>query len=212
MNVKPQRPLSVILFLVCTVLLMLMMPAAPVQACQHDSSQEAAENTAFQVIVGPLRIRDTPGGNVIGVLLVGQTVAISEYAESGDYLWGRHGLGWSALHTIDCAVEYTQHTDAAPDVAAPADDAAGDGTAGDGAPADDAAAPPAAPPAGGDNLCHTVWTFCNSGTPAQNDYFWRLGFFASAVQKGEFAGDPRELVEGRAPQASPPSPEATAEP
>ena len=217
MNLKLSHPLSrAILFLACAALLLMgMMQAAPVQACQHSNLENTTETAVYQVITGPLRIRDAPDGNIIGVLLTGQTVAVSEYAEIGDYVWGRHGLGWSALHTPSCEIRYVGHTDAAPDIPAPADDADEDDASGDAPPADSApVSPPAAAPAGGDNLCQTVWTFCNSGTPEQNAYFWRLGFFASAVQRGEIAGDPKDLVEGRTPPARPalPSPEATAEP
>ena len=200
---------SAILFLACAALLLMgMMQAAPVQACQHD---DAAEDVAFQVILGPLRIRDAPGGETVGMLLVGESVTVTEYAEADNYLWGRHELGWSALNTLDCAVEYAEHTDAMPADTAAGDDAADDGAAppagsGGAAPPAGGAADPPPPGAALRNLCNTVWTFCNSGTPEQNAYFWRLGWYTVAIESGELAVPPgttaRDLV----------APEATAEP
>jgi len=35
------------------------------------------------------------------------------------------------------------------------------------------------------NKCYTEWDFCNSGTEAENAYFWKLGWYASAAERGE---------------------------
>jgi len=46
---------------------------------------------------------------------------------------------------------------------------------------------------GGDNdpnKCHTDWDFCNSGTEAENEYYWRLGWCAAAIERGEVSASP----------------------
>jgi len=35
------------------------------------------------------------------------------------------------------------------------------------------------------NKCYTEWDFCNSGTEAENAYFWRLGWYSAAEEQGE---------------------------
>ena len=191
---------SVFLFFVCAALLMVVVThTVPVQACQHDDGEPGIA----QVIRGPLRIRETPGGDIIGVLLIGQSVVVTEYAEADGYLWGRHAEGWSALNTLDCVTIYA-------------------------APPGDAPSPPGSSDAASDtrqvnvtgptvvtanNLCATVWTFCNTGTPEQIAYYWRLGWYASQVQTGTLAGDPADLVVGATPDPpAPPAPETTPEP
>ncbi len=191
---------SVLLFFVCAALLMVVVThTVPVQACQHDDGEPGI----VQVLRGPLRIRETPGGDIIGVLLIGQSVVVTEYAEADDYQWGRHADGWSALNTLDCMTIYA-------------------------APPGDAPAPPGSSDAESDagqvnvtgpsvvtanNLCATVWTFCNTGTPAQIAYYWRLGWYASQVQTGTLAGDPTDLVVGATPDPpAAPAPETTPEP
>ncbi len=43
-------------------------------------------------------------------------------------------------------------------------------------------------PAGAEpNKCYTEWDFCNSGTEEENAYFWRLGWYAAASERGEVA-------------------------
>jgi len=34
------------------------------------------------------------------------------------------------------------------------------------------------------NKCYTEWDFCNSGTEAENAYFWRLGWYSAAEEQG----------------------------
>lgn len=210
MDLKLSRSfITSILFLAGAALfLMAMVQPVPVQACQH-ISHTAEGGTEFRIVVGPLRIRDAPNGNIIGVLLVGQTVTVIEYAQTDTYLWGRHTRGsWSAIHTSDCAQEYAEPVEPLAEGdgdATPEDDTGSDETP----PADAPGAAPALDPAlaGSDNLCHTVWTFCNTGTPEQQAYFWRLGWFTAAVGRGEVPpGSPEEYATGEI------SPEATAEP
>ena len=209
MDLKLSRSfITSVLFLAGAVLfLMAMVQPVPVQACQHESVDPRG-GIEFRIVVGPLRIRDAPNGNIIGVLLVGQTVTVIEYAQTDTYLWGRHTLGgWSALHTVECVLEYAKPVES---LAEGDGDAAPDDTGSDDTPPVDApgTAPPSAPaPSGSNNLCHTVWTFCNTGTPEQQAYFWRLGWYASAVERGEVPPDTLErYARGEI------SPEATAEP
>ncbi len=209
MDLKLSRSfITSILFLAGAALfLMALVQPVAVQACQHDSTDPAG-STEFRIIVGPLRIRDAPNGNIIGVLLIGQTITVTEYVQADIYLWGRHALGWSALHTVDCTREYAEPP-AAGD-AAPEDVTGSDETSPADAPG--AASPSAPALSGSDNLCHTVWTFCNTGTPEQQAYFWRLGWFASAIERGEVPpGSPEEYASGEV-SPEPISPEATAEP
>jgi len=40
------------------------------------------------------------------------------------------------------------------------------------------------------NKCHTDWDFCNSGTEAENAYYWRLGWCAAAIERGAVSASP----------------------
>jgi len=40
------------------------------------------------------------------------------------------------------------------------------------------------------NKCHTDWDFCNSGTEAENEYYWRLGWCAAAIERGAVSASP----------------------
>lgn len=188
---------SVFLFFVCAALLMVVVThTGTVQACQYDDGEPGI----FRVIRGPLRIRETPGGDIIGVLLIGQSFVVTEYAEADGYLWGRHEEGWSALNTLNCLTVYAAPPSDAPAPPGSSDPASDTGQA-------DASAPTVVT---ADNLCATVWTFCNTGTPEQIAYYWRLGWYASQVQTGALAGDPADLAVGATP--APPAPETTPEP
>ena len=192
---------SMTLFCVCAFLLvMVMSPESSVQACGHDSGDDSGTLNINQVLFGPLRVRAEPNGDVIEVLLIGDTFVVTEFAEAGGYLWGRHELGWTALHTLDCNTVYA----ASPDHAAPTPDPAGDTSTGAG---DTSTAASDSPIITGDNLCHTVWTFCNTGTPEQIAYYWRLGWYAAEVQQGKLAGDPARLASGATPVPTPVPPE-----
>lgn len=199
---------SVFLFFVCAALLMVVVThTVPVQACQHDDGEPGI----VQVIRGPLRIRETPSGDIIGVLLIGQSVVVTEYAEADGYQWGRHADGWSALNTLDCMTIYAAPPSDAP--AAPeSSDTESDTASGTGQTGQVNVTGPTVVTA--NNLCATVWTFCNTGTPGQIAYYWRLGWYASQVQTGTLAGDPADLVVGVTPDppAPAPAPETTPEP
>jgi len=57
-------------------------------------------------------------------------------------------------------------------------------------------------PAGADpNKCYTEWDFCNSGTAEENAYFWRLGWYAAAEERGEVSVSLEEFMGGAAPPA-----------
>ncbi len=168
MNLQLSRLLvTVILFAACAALVLLAQDE-PVQACQ-DGTGSGRE---IRVIFGPLRIRSAPAGEIIGVLAVGETFFMGEQVEAGDYLWARHARGWSALHALDCSIVYTEATGAV--VALPAAGAASGA----------AAVPP------GDNKCYTDWDFCNSGSEAENAYYWMLGWCAAAIERGAVAASP----------------------
>jgi len=195
---------TVILFLAC-VALVLLAQGGPVQACQDGigGGQE------IQVVVGPLLIRSSPAGDIIGTLAVGKTFVITEQIEANGYLWAGHAHGWSALHALDCSDVFTQSTGAVSASSAPA--------------AEDAPAPPP-PPAGDDNKCYTDWDFCNTGTPDEIAYKWRLGYWTAAQESGMVPehAEPKDLAEGKmdsitvrmvmptkAPESSGPKPERT---
>jgi len=40
------------------------------------------------------------------------------------------------------------------------------------------------------NKCNTDWDFCNSGTEAENAYYWRLGWCAAAIERGAVSASP----------------------
>jgi len=40
------------------------------------------------------------------------------------------------------------------------------------------------------NKCNTDWDFCNSGTEAENEYYWRLGWCAAAIERGAVSASP----------------------
>jgi len=40
------------------------------------------------------------------------------------------------------------------------------------------------------NKCRTDWDFCNSGTEAENEYYWRLGWCAAAIERGAVSASP----------------------
>jgi len=40
------------------------------------------------------------------------------------------------------------------------------------------------------NKCYTDWDFCNSGSEAENEYYWRLGWCASAIESGAVSASP----------------------
>ncbi len=40
------------------------------------------------------------------------------------------------------------------------------------------------------NKCNTDWDFCNSGTEAENAYYWRLGWCAAAIERGAVSSSP----------------------
>jgi len=40
------------------------------------------------------------------------------------------------------------------------------------------------------NKCNTDWDFCNSGTEAENAYYWRLGWCAAAIERGAVSTSP----------------------
>jgi len=40
------------------------------------------------------------------------------------------------------------------------------------------------------NKCYTEWDFCNSGSEAENEYYWRLGWCASAIERGAVSASP----------------------
>jgi len=40
------------------------------------------------------------------------------------------------------------------------------------------------------NKCYTDWDFCNSGSEAENEYYWRLGWCASAIERGAVSASP----------------------
>lgn len=190
---------SVFLFFVCAALLIVVVThTVPVQACQHDDGEPGIA----QVIRGPLRIRETPGGDIIGVLLIGQSVVVTEYAEADGYLWGRHEDGWSALNTLDCMTIYAAPPGDAPAAPGSSDDESDAGQV-------NVTGPTVVTT---NNLCATVWTFCNTGTPAQIAYYWRLGWYASQVQTGTLAGDPADFAGGATPVPAAPAPETTPEP
>ena len=194
---------SALLFFACAALLMVAVTrTVPVQACWHDDGEPGI----VRILRGPLRIRETPGGDIIGVLSIGQLVAVTEYAEVDGYLWGRHEEGWSAMHTLDCLTIYT-----VPPSDAPAPPGSSDTESDTGQTGQVNVTGPTVITA--DNLCATVWTFCNTGTPEQIAYYWRLGWYASQVQTGALAGDPADLVVGATPAPpAPPAPETTPEP
>ncbi len=57
-------------------------------------------------------------------------------------------------------------------------------------------------PAGADpNKCYTEWDFCNAGSEAENAYFWRLGWYAAASERGEVSVSLQEFMGGQAPVA-----------
>ncbi len=59
-------------------------------------------------------------------------------------------------------------------------------------------------PKGADpNKCYTEWDFCNSGTEAENAYFWRLGWYSAAEEQGEVSVSLYEFMGGQAPTAVP---------
>ena len=186
--------INMTLFCVCAFLLAMMIsPESPVQACSHDSG----DSGTYQVLLGPLRIRAEPNGETVGVLLMDNTFTVTEFAEAGGYLWGRHDFGWTALHTLDCNTVFS----APPGYVPPTPDPAGDMStdAQDGSIVTD-------------NLCYTVWTFCNTGTDWQRAYYWRLGWFTAEVQKGRLSGDPARMAAGATPVPTEVDPEVTAEP
>lgn len=172
----PRSFVTVILFLAC-VALVLLAQGGPVQACQDGigSGQE------IQVVVGPLLIRNAPDGDIVSTLAVGETFVITEQAEANGYLWAGHARGWSALHALDCSDVFTQSTGVVSASAAPA--------------AEDAPAPP---PAGDDNKCYTDWDYCNTGTPDEIAYKWRLGYWTAAQESGMIPEhvEPKELAVG----------------
>ena len=184
------------------LLVMLMSPESSVQACGHDSGDDSGTLNIYQVLLGPLRTRAEPNGDVIDVLLIGDTFVATEFAEAGGYLWGRHELGWTALSTLDCNTVYA----ASPDHAAPTPDPGSDTSGGTSTDTQDS------PIITGDNLCHTVWTFCNTGTPEQIAYYWRLGWYAAEVQQGKLSGDPARLAAGATPVPTSPPAETTPDP
>ncbi len=178
---------TVILFVAC-VTLVLLAQDGPAQACQDGTGY----GREIRVVFGPLRIRSAPAGEIIGVLAVGETFFMGEQVEAGDYLWARHARGWSALHTLDCSIVYTEATGAVG--AAPA-----------------AAAPP------GDNKCYTEWDFCNSGSEAENAYYWMLGWCVAALERGVVSASLSVCMGGEeetvsVPSSSSPSPSPSQQP
>ena len=182
---------TLFLFVAC-VALVLLAQGGPVQACGH----EAGSGQEIQVVEGPLLIRDAPAGEIVGALAIGATLAITEQAEAGNYLWGRHALGWSALHSLDCSDVYTQALGAVE--AAPADDT---DMMDDTSMMDDT---------GVMNRCMTEWD-CNTGTPDEIAYLWRVGWYAGAQDAGIIPphAKPEELAAG---ETSSLVPEMTPEP
>ncbi len=51
------------------------------------------------------------------------------------------------------------------------------------------------------NKCYTEWDFCNSGTEAENAYFWRLGWYSAAEEQGEVSVSLGEFMGGEPPAA-----------
>ncbi len=51
------------------------------------------------------------------------------------------------------------------------------------------------------NKCYTEWDFCNAGSEAENAYFWRLGWYSAASERGEVSVSLQEFMGGQAPAA-----------
>ena len=59
----------------------------------------------YQVVAGPLLIRDAPFDDIVGLLQEGETFTadLTAQAEAGDYLWARHERGVINGTAKECA-------------------------------------------------------------------------------------------------------------
>ena len=163
------------LFACLLLVLLAIAPPGQSQACNTPMSGVYL----YQVVAGPLVIRDAPLGAIVGMLHVGETFTtdLAAQAPAGDYLWAQHERGWSALHTLSCSIEFATAVSVVDDGASEAPGRSNE-----------------------PNKCYE-WLNCDHPDPFISAYNWRLGWCAAAIERGAIGGTAQQCAGGGGVQA-----------
>ena len=88
------------------------LTVVPATAVGDEALDEALSGIyRFEVIAGPLLIRDAPDGEILdGKLAVGETFTanLTDQKIAQDLVWIKHDRGYSALHSVDGSERYVE--------------------------------------------------------------------------------------------------------
>ena len=92
-----------------------LQASTPQNGIDHEQPSEIPDILVFQVIDGPLSVRDKPHGQFIDRIPQGHRVAVvpNSRKEEGHYIWWKHDLGWSAERNINGDTVFMQQVDVA---------------------------------------------------------------------------------------------------